>query len=75
MHTRAVPLGLGVAVADLTGVDSAEALRAAAGDREVFGVIVQYPSADGELRDWRALTAAAHHEPVPWSPPRPTCWR
>ena len=60
MHTRAVPLGLGVAVADLVGVDSAEALRAAAGDREVFGVIVQYPSADGELRDWRALTAAAH---------------
>ena len=60
MHTRAVPLGLGVAVADLAGVDSAEALRAAAGDREVFGVIVQYPSADGELRDWRALTAAAH---------------
>jgi len=60
MQTRAAPLGLGVAVADLAGVDSAEALRTAAGDREVFGVIVQYPSADGELRDWRALTAAAH---------------
>src|SRR5690606_17034066 len=31
-----------------------------AGDREVFGVIVQYPSADGRIQDWRELTAAAH---------------
>ena len=34
--------------------------RAAAGGRDVFGVVVQYPGADGELRDFRALTAAAH---------------
>ena len=47
-------------MADLAAVDSAEALRAAAGDRDVFGVLVQYPGADGELRDWRALAAAAH---------------
>jgi glycine dehydrogenase len=60
MQTRAVPLGLDVVVADLDAVDSAEALRAAAGDRDVFGVLVQYPGADGELRDWRALAAAAH---------------
>ena len=38
----------------------AEALRAAARRPAVFGVLVQYPGADGELRDWRALTAAAH---------------
>jgi glycine dehydrogenase len=60
MQTRANPLGLTVVVADLDGVDSVEALRAAAGDRDVFGVLVQYPGADGELRDWRALAGAAH---------------
>ncbi|SNC60165.1 glycine dehydrogenase (decarboxylating) alpha subunit /glycine dehydrogenase (decarboxylating) beta subunit [Kytococcus aerolatus] len=59
-ETRAKPLGIPVVVADLTGVDSVEALRAAAGDQDVFGVIVQYPGADGAIRDWRALTEAAH---------------
>ena len=42
------------------GLDSADALRAAAGDREVFGVLVQYPGADGRITDWRALADAAH---------------
>ncbi len=60
MQTRAVPLGLDVVVADLSDVTSAEALRAAAGDRDVFGVLVQYPGADGELRDWRAVAEASH---------------
>ena len=59
-QTRALPLGIEVAVADLAHVDSVDALRAAAGGRDVFGVVVQYPGADGELRDFRALTAAAH---------------
>jgi len=60
IQTRAKPQGLGVVVADLTGVTTAEALTEAAGGRAVFGVIVQYPGADGELRDWSALAAAAH---------------
>ncbi len=60
MRTRAVPLGIEVVVADLDDVDTVEALRSAAGDRDVFGVMVQYPGADGEIRDWRALAAAAH---------------
>ncbi|MDU0315535.1 aminomethyl-transferring glycine dehydrogenase [Phycicoccus sp. M110.8] len=60
MQTRATPLGIDLVVADLGGVDSVEALRAAAGDRDVFGVLVQYPGADGELRDWAALAGAAH---------------
>ncbi|GAB3437911.1 aminomethyl-transferring glycine dehydrogenase [Phycicoccus ginsengisoli] len=60
MQTRARPLGIDLVVADLAGVDSVESLRAAAGDRDVFGVLVQYPGADGELRDWAALAAAAH---------------
>ena len=60
IETRAKPLGLGIVVADLTNVTTAEALTAAAGGKSVFGVIVQYPGADGELRDWSALAAAAH---------------
>jgi len=60
IQTRAKPVGLGVVVADLSAVTTAEALSAAAGGRPVFGVIVQYPGADGELRDWSALATAAH---------------
>ncbi len=60
-RTRALPLGLDVVVVQgLDHVDSLDALRVAAGDRDVFGVVVQYPGADGELRDFRALTAVAH---------------
>lgn len=59
MQTRARPLGIELVVADLDEVGSVEELRAAAGDRDVFGVVVQYPGGDGELRDWRALAAAA----------------
>jgi len=60
IQTRAKPQGLSVVVADLTTVTTAEDLTAAAGGKAVFGVIVQYPGADGELRDWSALAAAAH---------------
>src|SRR5674476_274366 len=57
IQTRAKPLGLTVIVADLNAVTTAEALTTAAGGKAVFGVIVQYPGADGELRDWSALAA------------------
>jgi glycine dehydrogenase len=60
MQTRAKPQGMGIVVADLSSVTTTEALTAAAGGKAVFGVIVQYPGANGELRDWSALTAAAH---------------
>ena len=60
ISTRAKPLGLGVVVADLSTVTTAEALTAVAGGKAVFGVIVQYPGADGELHDWSALAVAAH---------------
>ncbi len=58
--TRARPLGIDVVVAQLSGIAGPEALRAAAGDREVFGVLVQHPGTDGEVRDLRPLVAAAH---------------
>ena len=60
IETRARALGLTVRVADLTHVGDEDALRAAAAGRDVFGVIVQYPSADGRIHDWSALTGAAH---------------
>jgi len=60
VQTRARPLGLSVVVADLDKVDSAHAVTAAADGREVFGVLVQFPGADGQLRDWTALAEAAH---------------
>ena len=60
IQTRAKPLGLTVVVADLSGVSTPDQLTAAAGGKAVFGVVVQYPGATGELRDWTALTAAAH---------------
>ncbi len=60
IQTRAQPLGLDTVVADLSAVTDAESLSAASGGRPVFGVLVQYPGADGELRNWAALAAAAH---------------
>ncbi|MDQ3357438.1 MAG: aminomethyl-transferring glycine dehydrogenase [Actinomycetota bacterium] len=58
--TRATPLGIETVTADLGVVQDADDLRAAAGDRAVFGVIVQYPGADGAIRDWAPLTEAVH---------------
>src|SRR5690606_9855090 len=60
LQTRAGALELPVVVADLTGIGDADALRAAADGRDVFGVLVQYPSADGRVHDWSSLAAAAH---------------
>jgi glycine dehydrogenase len=60
IRTRAKPRGVDVIVADLGTVTSGESLSAIAGGKAIFGVIVQYPGADGELRDWSALAVAAH---------------
>ena len=60
IQTRSTPLELPVVVADLEGIDSPEGLTAAAGGRPVFGVIVQYPGADGQIRAFRDLAGAAH---------------
>ncbi|MGB2934140.1 MAG: glycine dehydrogenase (aminomethyl-transferring), partial [Nostocoides sp.] len=46
IHTRAEAIGVPVVVADLRGVTSASQVRAAAGDRDVFGVLVQYPDSE-----------------------------
>jgi glycine dehydrogenase len=51
LRTRALPLGMRVLVQDL-----AEPLP----DRDVVGVLAQYPGASGTVRDLRPLVEAAH---------------
>ncbi|MGB3257612.1 MAG: aminomethyl-transferring glycine dehydrogenase [Ornithinimicrobium sp.] len=60
LKTRATPVGIDIVRADLSDITDAQALRDLCSDRAVFGVIVQYPGADGVIRDFRALTDAAH---------------
>ena len=60
VQTRATAADIEIVVADLRGVTDAAGVRAAAGERDVFGLVVQYPGADGVIVDWRALIAAAH---------------
>ena len=50
IETRAKPLG--VEVRTLTSNEAIE--------NECFGVLLQYPSVDGEIRDYREFTAAVH---------------
>lgn len=60
VETRGTAIGYAVVVADLSSVTDEASMRSAAGDRDVFGVLVQYPGADGQIRDFAALTEAAH---------------
>jgi glycine cleavage system P protein (glycine dehydrogenase) len=64
IRTRATPLGLRVVVADLSGAvddeSAAAALDAAADGAAVFGVLAQYPSGTGAVRDLAPLASAAH---------------
>jgi glycine dehydrogenase len=64
VRTRAMPIGLRVVEADLAAavdIASAEALLAgAAGGSAVFGVLAQYPSGTGAVRDLTPLAEAAH---------------
>ncbi len=60
VRTRAEAMGWEVVVTDLTAVADEDALRSAAGGREVFGVLAQYPGADGQVRDLGPVTEAAH---------------
>jgi glycine dehydrogenase len=52
LRTRAEPLGIELAVADLAGP--------APIPEGAFGVLLQYPGADGALIDWRPTVEAAH---------------
>ena len=52
LQTRAEPLGIELALADL----SADQLP----EGEFYGVLVQYPGASGQVRDLKAIAEAAH---------------
>jgi glycine dehydrogenase len=52
---RAEPLGIEVRTADLSA-----GLPDSVADRDVFGVLLQYPGASGAVRDDAAVIAAAH---------------
>ena len=60
VDTRATPLGISVVEADLREVTTTEQLEGLTDGRGLFGVVVQYPAADGLIHDWRALAEAAH---------------
>jgi glycine dehydrogenase len=51
LRTRARPLGITVEVGDVATLLD---------DRDCFGVLVQYPGTDGEIRDWRNLAERVH---------------
>jgi glycine dehydrogenase len=56
LATRAEPLGIEL----ITGPVTAELIEAQP-DGELFGVLLQYPGASGEVRDLRPVIAAAQH--------------
>jgi len=60
IETRARALRIECVTLDLDGVDSADALSFAVDGKPVFGVIVQYPGKDGQVRDFRAVADAVH---------------
>jgi glycine dehydrogenase len=51
LRTRARPLGITVEIGDVAAL---------AEHRDCFGVLVQYPGTDGEVRDWRGLAEVVH---------------
>ena len=55
LATRAEPLGIELVVAPVTA-----GLIADQPDGELFGVLLQYPAADGAVTDYRPVIAAAH---------------
>ncbi|HPJ03891.1 MAG TPA: aminomethyl-transferring glycine dehydrogenase [Bacteroidales bacterium] len=49
--TRAAPLGIDIQFIDYTQIEP---------DEQLFGVVVQYPAANGEIRDYRELVEKVH---------------
>ncbi len=80
VQTRAEPLGLRVVVTDLSGCRRRGERRGGCWPRRrampgVFGVLTQYPSGTGAVRDLTPLVSAAHGPGWRSWPWRPTCWR
>ncbi|WP_209329656.1 aminomethyl-transferring glycine dehydrogenase [Lunatimonas salinarum] len=56
LHTRAQPLGINLHVGPLSELDLT--------DPELYGVMVQYPNANGEVVDYSSLVASAKEQDV-----------
>ena len=56
IEARAIPLGINLVVADLDELDL--------GHEDLFGVMLQYPNADGAVKDYSALVEEAHQQDV-----------
>ncbi|HEX2659769.1 MAG TPA: aminomethyl-transferring glycine dehydrogenase [Polyangia bacterium] len=56
VKTRAEPLGIEVIVGDHRVVDQTGF------DRKIFGALIQYPTSDGAIADYRAFIARTHAE-------------
>ncbi|HKK75311.1 MAG TPA: aminomethyl-transferring glycine dehydrogenase [Saprospiraceae bacterium] len=55
LETRAQPLDIQILVGDITRMEM---------DEKTFGILLQYPGADGEVVDYRALTEKAKAEEI-----------
>lgn len=55
VKTRATPLGIKVAVGDHTKLELTD---------DIFGILVQYPSASGEIYDYKNLFEEAHSKDI-----------
>ncbi len=56
LKTRAEPLGIQLQIEDLSQLDLTQ--------EDLFGVLLQYPDANGAVKDHRALVEAAHAQEV-----------
>ena len=56
LKSRAIPLGIELEICDVSKVDFAQNLFGT----DVFGVILQYPCADGHVEDYRTFISKAH---------------
>ncbi|PRD48802.1 aminomethyl-transferring glycine dehydrogenase [Sphingobacterium haloxyli] len=55
LQTRAVPFGVEIRVADLEEKNLSE---------DIFATLIQYPAADGTIKDYTGFTAAAHGKDI-----------
>jgi glycine dehydrogenase len=56
LKTRSTPLGITLKIGD---INSSEALSA-----DIFGILLQYPDANGEVINYKKLTDAAHKQDI-----------
>ncbi len=56
LKTRAIPLGIELVVTDYTKINIT--------DKNIFGILLQYPFANGEVIDYTNFIAAAHEHDV-----------